>query len=452
MSEQADQLVLAYVSRVADAAHGMLRPHERLDFVRRLRLRIDEMRDGSDDPAVVRKVLARFGDPAALVAREADRLAAEAHGAGAGDPRTPESEFIDPRSESPTEILPAIREPPPGPAASTGEPRDGPGPGGPGPGGPGMGGTGTGGTGTGGAGGRRAARPGGSGLWKPGRKRDAGAARDGAARNGTAGNPGGRPRDGRGERDERNAQRGQQGRNGRNGRNGLDRNGRARPRLPGMGLPGTGVPGVFRKPQLGPQPPGVAESLKAARDALLNKPPPQPPPKVKREAEPGPVQPPGGIPEYVPAEDDADSPYVRREKAPRGAGVVALLAGNRLEAVALALLLAAAVCAPLALPNLAIFPVALIVWAGAAVAILFSTRWTFRDRMTGLMSPVWIYAAGVLVVWVNRGGLAAGLDGFRLAYTRAGPAMFAVGCLVAVAYLLWRLARPRPPRRTRSAG
>ncbi|HEX4814730.1 MAG TPA: hypothetical protein VFV66_18475 [Nonomuraea sp.] len=83
MIERADQLVLNYVSSAADAAHGVLRADQRLDFAKRLRARIEVERRGSQDSREVAKVLARFGDPAALVAREARRLAAEASG---GDP------------------------------------------------------------------------------------------------------------------------------------------------------------------------------------------------------------------------------------------------------------------------------------------------------------------------------------------------------------------------------
>ncbi|MFE3451154.1 hypothetical protein ACFXJ8_19755 [Nonomuraea sp. NPDC059194] len=74
MIERADQLVLDFVSKAADAAHGVLRQDHRLDFVRRLRARIESERAGSADPKVVARVLARFGDPAALVEREARRL------------------------------------------------------------------------------------------------------------------------------------------------------------------------------------------------------------------------------------------------------------------------------------------------------------------------------------------------------------------------------------------
>ncbi|MFB4292319.1 hypothetical protein ACBI99_32080 [Nonomuraea sp. ATR24] len=75
MMERADQLILNYVSKAADAAYGVLRPEQRLDFTRRLRARIEEERGGSQNARDVARVLARFGDPAALVEREARRLA-----------------------------------------------------------------------------------------------------------------------------------------------------------------------------------------------------------------------------------------------------------------------------------------------------------------------------------------------------------------------------------------
>ncbi|MFC7102558.1 hypothetical protein ACFQQB_20145 [Nonomuraea rubra] len=67
--------MLNYVSKAADAAHGVLRADQRLDFAKRLRARIEVERHGSQSAREVAKVLARFGDPAALVEREARRLA-----------------------------------------------------------------------------------------------------------------------------------------------------------------------------------------------------------------------------------------------------------------------------------------------------------------------------------------------------------------------------------------
>ncbi|MGW4793688.1 hypothetical protein ACWEPC_14935, partial [Nonomuraea sp. NPDC004297] len=77
MIERADQLVLNYVSKAADAAHGVLRADQRLDFAGRLRARVEAERRGSQDAREVAKVLARFGDPVELVEREARRLAGQ---------------------------------------------------------------------------------------------------------------------------------------------------------------------------------------------------------------------------------------------------------------------------------------------------------------------------------------------------------------------------------------
>lgn len=79
MTEQSEHLVLDYLRRVGDVAHGKLRADERQDFLRRLRARIEEMRGSAEatEPEQVRKVLARFGDPGALVDRERQRLERE---------------------------------------------------------------------------------------------------------------------------------------------------------------------------------------------------------------------------------------------------------------------------------------------------------------------------------------------------------------------------------------
>lgn len=79
MSERADQIVLDYLRRVADAAHGVLRSDERLEFLARLRRRIDEVRirQHAHKPAQVQRIIARLGSPAALVEQERLRLAAE---------------------------------------------------------------------------------------------------------------------------------------------------------------------------------------------------------------------------------------------------------------------------------------------------------------------------------------------------------------------------------------
>ncbi|MEU5882644.1 hypothetical protein [Spirillospora sp. NPDC047279] len=98
MSEVAEQLILEYLGRVADAAHGELSSRERLDFCDRLRRRIEEHRAGSDDPRRVRQVLARFGDPKFLVARERRRLdeaRAKTSAAASGDGQVRDVEKAD---------------------------------------------------------------------------------------------------------------------------------------------------------------------------------------------------------------------------------------------------------------------------------------------------------------------------------------------------------------------
>ncbi len=77
MSEQADQVVLEYLGRANDVAHRYLGSQERLDFMTRLRRRIEDNRaetGGATKPEQVRKVLARFGDPETLVRQERRRL------------------------------------------------------------------------------------------------------------------------------------------------------------------------------------------------------------------------------------------------------------------------------------------------------------------------------------------------------------------------------------------
>ncbi|MFG1701245.1 hypothetical protein [Nonomuraea sp. NPDC049309] len=91
MIERADQLVLNYVSKAADAAHGVLRADQRLDFTRRLRARIEEEVGDGRDARHVAKVLARYGDPVALVEREVRRLAA---GGSAGPLAAPVAEPV----------------------------------------------------------------------------------------------------------------------------------------------------------------------------------------------------------------------------------------------------------------------------------------------------------------------------------------------------------------------
>jgi hypothetical protein len=119
--ERADQLVLEYVSKVADVSHGVLRTDQRLAFVTRLRARIEQDRRGSDDLATVRKVIARFGDPGVLLQRELQRLAAADQEAARHTTSSPSIRPVpSPRSrpaptppgedfgDSATEIFPAV--------------------------------------------------------------------------------------------------------------------------------------------------------------------------------------------------------------------------------------------------------------------------------------------------------------------------------------------------------
>ncbi|GAA4525179.1 hypothetical protein GCM10023096_56710 [Nonomuraea ferruginea] len=108
--ERADQLILNYVSKAADAAHGVLRPEQRLDFTRRLRTRIEAERRGSQSAKDVTRLLARFGDPVLLVEREARRLAETA---------PLEAAAVAPAGEEATAAFPKIRDDvPPGVARS----------------------------------------------------------------------------------------------------------------------------------------------------------------------------------------------------------------------------------------------------------------------------------------------------------------------------------------------
>jgi hypothetical protein len=108
MIERADQLVLEFVSKVADAAHGRLRPEQRLDYVQRLRASVERARGGSDDAKRVAKVIAGFGTPDDLIDREVRRLAAAQQAA---------QQAAQPVGERDTAVFPVV--------ADDGEPRRG---------------------------------------------------------------------------------------------------------------------------------------------------------------------------------------------------------------------------------------------------------------------------------------------------------------------------------------
>lgn len=114
MSERADQIVLDYLRRVADAAYGVLRSDERLEFLARLRRRIDEVRirQKAHKPAQVLRIIDRLGPPEALVEEERLRLAAER-------PEDPPRPRNTPPPATPartdTKNTPAVKEPKPEP-------------------------------------------------------------------------------------------------------------------------------------------------------------------------------------------------------------------------------------------------------------------------------------------------------------------------------------------------
>ncbi|MFC4865165.1 hypothetical protein [Streptomonospora arabica] len=86
MTEQAAQLVLQYLSRVADAAYGNVPARHRAAYLADLRSRIDRACTAADAETVgdVRRILHGFGRPAELIARELDAEAT----ASAGPVRT----------------------------------------------------------------------------------------------------------------------------------------------------------------------------------------------------------------------------------------------------------------------------------------------------------------------------------------------------------------------------
>lgn len=66
--------MLDYVSRVADAAHGVLRSDQRMELVARVRARIDRERNGRESVRETARLLAGLGEPRGLVEREVRRL------------------------------------------------------------------------------------------------------------------------------------------------------------------------------------------------------------------------------------------------------------------------------------------------------------------------------------------------------------------------------------------
>ena len=79
MNPPEEQLIRDYVNRVSVAARGRLTPEDRRAFVARTRELIEQNTRGAGavGPMGVARFLNGLGDPAALVSRECDRLAAQ---------------------------------------------------------------------------------------------------------------------------------------------------------------------------------------------------------------------------------------------------------------------------------------------------------------------------------------------------------------------------------------
>jgi hypothetical protein len=84
----AEQLIRDYLNRVSVAARGRLSPDDRRAFVARTRELIEQNTRGAGQvsPMGVAQFLNGLGDPAALVARERDRLAGQPPGTSPGSP------------------------------------------------------------------------------------------------------------------------------------------------------------------------------------------------------------------------------------------------------------------------------------------------------------------------------------------------------------------------------
>ncbi|GAA3809051.1 hypothetical protein GCM10022226_31700 [Sphaerisporangium flaviroseum] len=330
--ERADQLVLEYVSKVADAAHGVLRTDQRLDFVGRLRARIEEERRGSEDLATVRKVIARFGDPSALLQRELQRLAAVEQEAA-----------------------------------------------------------------------RRAAGPAPASGATPTR--------------------------------------------------GVSRSSRSSsPTFRGSPSP-RGRFGVTSPPARPPQvSDDFGESATEVFPAVVDDSPGDRPSRVVRPPLPrGTAGAPRGASPGRPA------PLVARlrQAAMAGANPMAtdgrdartILLNDRREVLAMALLFAAGLLIPFPLPYIAIFPVPVLVWAVAALTVLACEGWVFKDRLTGLASPVAAYVIGGVVLGALRAQEepGEGLQAFIASFWHVSGLMFMLGAAGGVAWLAYRLFNPPPP-------
>ncbi|MFC4592128.1 hypothetical protein [Sphaerisporangium corydalis] len=369
--ERADQLVLEFVSKVADASHGVLRTEQRLDFVGRLRSRIEEERRGSADLAAVRKVIAMFGEPSALLQREIQRLAAAEQEAARrsretqattpppvprpvprarADAAASAPRIVDDYGDSATEVFPAV-DTEGAPAAETEPPR----------------------------------QP------RPSR----------------AGPP-------------------------------LPRGSAPLPRNATFGPP----------PRKGPF--GSAPRKGPSGSAPVRRPSGSSP--LERPSRPVPREDPFGP---VPREAPVPIMTRLRRAAMAGANPMAtdgrdartILLNDRREVAAMALLTLAALLIPFPLPNVAIFPLPVLVWAVGALTVLACEGWIFRDRMTGLMAPIAAYliggvALGALKAPETAGG---GLQAFVDSFWQVSGLMFMLGTAGGVLWLAYRLFNPPPP-------
>ncbi|WP_433368429.1 hypothetical protein [Streptosporangium sp. CA-115845] len=419
MIERADQLVLDYVSKAADAAQGVLQPRQRIDFVAVLRRRIDAERAGTDDPAAVERVLARFGDPAALVRRELRRLGVQPRSRASGvvapamplaaptaDDSAPGSdpadsgaagrEARDPGGTAPGDLgVPAPRRPVRGhPYASTGVPADAaePAPGDPGP---------------------SAAR--GSG------RKDQGASPvipdDG---------PGG----GEDSVDEwedivegdppteeippirDSSPQETQGVQGAQGSPPEARE--ASPAAPAAS-------GAVRPEDTGPRPelpPGVARGMREAEELLARR-------RVRGQR--------GWPRRRSPARSGEDV-------APAARDTRAILLGHRRETVGMGLLALAGLLIPIPLAPIAIFRIPVLVWAVAVLVVIACQSWHTSDKVLGLAAPIVSYTlGGGLVALVRaRNDLGTVVDEF---FGISGL-MFLLGAAWGVFWLACRLLDP----------
>lgn len=427
--ERADQLVLEYVSKVADAAHGVLRTEQRLDFVRRLRDRIEEERRGSDDPAAVRRVLGRFGDPAVLLRREIDRLTASGQPLAAAAARSlPAARLTSARPSRGLAVTAHSSDDPP-PGTGGARPADG----------------------------AKAVTP------QAGEPEvttdDFGDAAtqvipvvdDGASAEGppTAVQPPvpSEPDQGRSEAKGSAMESDEAGgTDGSGGDGGLDEaEGRMRAGRPPL-------KGTWGSPPPGKRRAGRVASPGARRVSPLGggkvppqgggrRPLPSATPRMARGAARGPV---------------ASGPFGERLRRATGAAdgrdVGTVLRHERREVAGMALLVLAGLLIPFPLPYLAIFPAPVLCWALGALVVLASHGWVFADRLTGIAAPIGAYVVGGVVFGAFRSSEEQGtaLEAFVTSFFHVSGLMFMFGAVGGVGWLAYRLLNPPPPPPRRS--